>query len=170
MTTHSKDSRAPLPAAEKHRLAALRAALAGDRSPQEKYDAVVRFIRSELDVPMAMISVVEEERQWFKSSIGTDLNETPRDVSFCSHTILEDDFLLVPDALADRRFATNPLVKGTPGIRFYLGVPLRLPDGLAIGALCVMDTLPRTADRLDQVVMKTLGDFVVELLIAKRSG
>lgn len=168
MTISSDHARVPLPVAEKARLAAVRAVLAGDKSPQEKYDAVVRFARSELGVPMAMISVVEEDRQWFKSCIGSDLEETSRDVSFCSHAILEDDFLVVPDALADKRFSENPFVKGSPGIRFYLGVPLRLPDGLAIGALCVMDTRPRTVDHLDQAVMKTLGGFVMELLTGNR--
>jgi GAF domain-containing protein len=153
---------APLPADESSRLQALRELLILDTPAEERFDRIVRFAAQELDVPIALISLVDAERQWFKARVGLDACSTPRDAAFCAYAILRPEVLVVPDATRDPRFADNPLVTGPPGIRFYVGAPLQLPGGARIGTLCAIDTAPRVADELDVSVMRTLSRLAVE--------
>ncbi len=158
---------APKPTNEPERLAALRELLILDTAPEERFDRITLFAKREFDVPIALVSLVDEERQWFKSSFGMDVCETPRSEAFCSHTILEPDHLVVTDTLQDPRFAKNPLVTGKTGLRFYAGVPLTLPNGHSVGSLCILDTKPRTMDKFDLSILRSLRDLVVEELIRR---
>jgi GAF domain-containing protein len=158
---------APIPVDEAERLQALRELLILDTPPEERFDRVTRFAMAEFDMPMAVISLVDQDRQWFKSNFGVDCAQTPRDVSFCAHTILERETLVVPDALKDPRFRANPLVIGKPWVRFYAGAILRLPCGPAVGSLCVMDTRPREMDRIGVAILTSLRDLVVEEMVRR---
>lgn len=113
-----------------------------DTPPESGLDAITETAAALADVPVAALSMVDVDRQWFKSRRGTDLIETPREVAFCAHTIVERAPLIVPDATADERFSDNPLVTGAPGIRFYAGFPLFATNGQALGSLCAIDTKP----------------------------
>jgi ribonuclease BN (tRNA processing enzyme)/DNA-binding response OmpR family regulator len=144
---------APLPADETQRLASLHALGILDTEPEERFDRYTEAISTELDVPVALVSLVDSDRQWFKSRHGLDVAETPRDMSLCAHAILGPDVLHIPDTLADPRFAENPMVVGQPRVRFYAGVPLTLADGSRVGTLCVADFRPR---RLDDDQLDTL--------------
>ncbi|EYB69564.1 PAS/PAC sensor protein [Deinococcus phoenicis] len=128
---------------EAGRLQALRRYAVLDTPPEAAFDRVVRLAAQLLRAPIAMVSLTDEDRQWFKACIGTDLREADRSVSFCPHTVALGEVLVVPDASRDPRFAENPLVTGPHHLRFYAGAPLLTPDGYALGTLCVMDTLPR---------------------------
>ncbi len=128
---------------EARRLAALRDAAVLDTPAEERFDRITRLARDLFDVPVALVSLVDEERQWFKSVQGLETRETSRDVAFCAHAILSPDPLVVEDAHADPRFSDNPLVVGVPGVRFYAGQPLLDPDGQPLGTLCVIDREPR---------------------------
>ncbi len=128
---------------EQARLAALRRYDILDTPPEEAFDCLVDLATTVFDVPIALVSLVDEERQWFKACYGLDVRETSRDVSFCAHAIVSDKVMVIPDATQDPRFCENPLVTGVPGIRFYAGAPLRTPDGHNLGSLCVIDTQPR---------------------------
>jgi GAF domain-containing protein len=150
-----------LPDNEAERLAALYALLILDTPPEQRFDKIVDFAAREFDVPIALISLIDRERQWFKASIGLDVCETGRDISFCGHAILARDIMVVPDALEDPRFADNPLVTGEPGIRFYAGAPLVLPSGAALGTLCLIDRRPRTLDAMELGILATLRDLAV---------
>jgi GAF domain-containing protein len=150
-----------LPDNETERLAALYALLILDTPPEQRFDKIVDFAASEFDVPIALLSLIDRERQWFKASIGLDVCETGRDISFCGHAILARDIMVVPDALEDPRFADNPLVTGEPGIRFYAGAPLVLPSGAALGTLCLIDRRPRTLDAMELGILATLRDLAV---------
>jgi GAF domain-containing protein len=116
---------------------------------------------------MALVSLVDKDRQWFKSNFGLEARETPRDISFCGHAVTLSAPLVVPDALEDPRFADNPLVTGAPYVRFYAGAGLRLPYGEVVGTLCVMDSRPRAFDRLDVAVLCGVRDLVVEELLRR---
>lgn len=143
----------PTPPDEARRIAALRASEILDTPAEERFDRLTRLARRLFDVPIALVSLVDENRQWFKSCIGLGASETPRDISFCGHAILDDGTLVVPDTLADARFRDNPLVTGEPYIRFYAGRPLRVTDGSRLGTLCIIDRVPRqlSADELDSL-------------------
>ncbi|QOL50000.1 GAF domain-containing protein [Massilia litorea] len=156
----------PLPDNEHARLALLRALLLLDTPPEERMDKIVEFASAEFDVPICLISLVDSDRQWFKARIGIAACETPRDISFCAHAILGSGLLLVPDALLDRRFCDNPLVTGTPRIRFYAGAPLVCENGLALGTLCLIDTRPRTLDQVEQAILESLRDLALLELTA----
>ncbi len=155
---------APIPANEAERLNALRTLLVLDTPPEERFDRIARFASMEFDVPVALVSLVDEHRQWFKARVGLEACETSRDVSFCGHAVVGSDVLVIEDTLKDPRFADNPLVTGDPFIRFYAGAPLILPGSLAVGTLCVIDTEPRAFSPIDHAILSALRDVVVEEL------
>jgi PAS domain S-box-containing protein len=134
---------AAIPADEEARLEALRELEILDSAPEEEFDDLALIASQICGTPISMISLVDRNRQWFKSKVGFEAPETSRDIAFCAHTILERDLLVVPDATRDPRFSDNPFVKADPGVRFYAGAPLRTPDGYALGTLCVLDRKPR---------------------------
>ncbi len=156
----------PIPVNERQRLKALRDLKILDTPPEERFDRVTRLARRVFGTSIALVSLVDEGRQWFKSRIGVDVAETPRDVSFCGHAILDDRVMVVPDARLDERFHDNPLVACDPNIRFYAGYPLSAPDGSKIGTLCVIDQKPRQMDAEDMHLLRELGRMVEEDLVA----
>lgn len=129
-----------------------------DTAAQPELDQLVQQAASELQMPMALLSLVDAERQWFKARVGMEHAELPRAVSFCGHAICGDELFVVEDALRDARFADNPLVIGEPHIRFYACVPLKSPDGHRVGTLCVIDTRPRTLIPQQRALLQALGD------------
>jgi diguanylate cyclase (GGDEF)-like protein len=151
---------APLPSNERQRIATLRSLKILDTPPEERFDRVTRLARRVFNVPIALVSLVDEERQWFKSCQGLEVSETPRGISFCGHAIMRDDPLIVPDALEDERFQDNPMVTGTPNIRFYAGYPLNAPDGSKLGSLCIIDRKPRRVSSEDVNALATLGRLI----------
>ena len=151
---------APLPNDEIERQAALSALQVLDTPPDPRFDDITQRAAQALNVPYALISLVDGDRQWFKSACGMSQRETRRDISFCGHAILQSEPLLIPDTLMDRRFIDNPLVVGPPYIRFYCGMPLQLTNGYRVGTLCVLDQRPRhlSAEQLEQ--LRALADAV----------
>lgn len=133
----------PLPVDEEQRLLELHDFDILDTAADLSLDNLARLAAIMLDAPIALISLVDSDRQWFKARVGLEATETPRDISFCGHAIVSDDLFVVPDATVDERFAENPLVTGDPKIRFYAGAPLVTNDGLRLGTLCVIDREPR---------------------------
>ena len=158
----------PLPADEPARLSAVRALDILDTPSEERFERITRLARRLFGVPMALISLVDEDRQWFKSHPGLEMSETPRSVSFCGHTILGDQIMEVGDTTTDERFLDNPLVTQAPGIRFYAGCPLRAPDGSKLGALCLMDRTPRSLSSEDRALLRDLTDMASQELAALR--
>ncbi len=156
----------PLPADEDARRATLRVLQILDTEPDERFDRITRMAKRIFQVPIALVSLVDADRQWFKSAQGLDIRETPRDLSFCGHAILSDDILLIPDALRDPRFADNPLVTGPPSVRFYAGCPVRSPSGHRLGTLCVLDRQPRGFDADDQATLRDLAYLVEQQFAA----
>jgi diguanylate cyclase (GGDEF)-like protein len=146
----------PLPVDEADRLGTLRSLNILDTQPEERFDRLTRMARRMFGVPIALISLVDENRQWFKSCQGLGVSETPRSISFCGHAILGDETLIVPDALADERFHGNPLVSGEPKIRFYAGCPLWV-NGRKLGTLCLIDQQPRGFDSDDRGLLRDLA-------------
>ena len=134
---------APKPKNEQKRLAVLWQYDVLDTPPEAMFDDFVELASCICEAPISVISLIDENRQWFKSKTGITQKETSRDISFCAHAILHEGLFIVPDATKDKRFADNPLVTGKEGIRFYAGVPLVTPDGHALGTLCVLDKVPR---------------------------
>src|SRR6516164_9783947 len=156
--------KAPLPENEAVRLAALRSLGILDSEPELAYDELCSLAAHICQTPIALISLVDESRQWFKSRVGWTAGETPREVAFCAHTILQPDLLVVPDASADQRFANNPLVTSPPRIRFYAGAPLVTAEGHALGTLCVIDHKPRELTAEQTRALRALGHQVVAQL------
>ncbi|NYE59607.1 GAF domain-containing protein [Duganella sp. 1224] len=155
---------APIPDYDKERLAVLRDMLILDTPPEERFDKIVAFAAQEFDVPIALISLLDENRQWFKAKVGVDMCETARDISFCGHVILQPDLFIIPDARADERFADNPLVTNPPHAIFYAGAPLRMPSGFTIGTLCLIDHTPRNLDATEMAILTSLRDLLLEEL------
>lgn len=146
-----------IPQDEEVRLKTLRTLSVLDTSPEERFDRLTRMAKRMFDVPIAIVSLVDEERQWFKSCIGLSVGETPRDISFCGHAILGDEIFIINDATTDERFADNPLVTDEPNIRFYAGCPLRFTDGSRLGTLCIIDRKPRSLSNEDLEALKDLA-------------
>lgn len=150
--------RAAVPPNEETRLAALREMSILDTRPEERFDRLTRLAAAVGDVPIALVSLVDRDRQWYKSCVGLSASETPRDVSFCAHALANRSPIVVADTLLDERFADNPLVVGGPRIRFYAGYPVFHTNGSCVGTLCLIDTRPRqlpatTARRLEDVAV-----------------
>ncbi|QPN59677.1 sensor domain-containing diguanylate cyclase [Synechococcus sp. CBW1002] len=162
---------AALPADEALRLEVLQRSALLDGPNEERFDRLTRLARRLFDVPIALVTLVDANRQWFKSCMGLNTTETPRDVAFCAHAILEDHIFLIPDARADQRFAHNPLVTGEPNICFYAGRPLKDLQGFALGTLCLIDQKPRelcdddlaTLEDLAQIAESELAGFQLSI-------
>lgn len=148
------------PANERERLNALNSLKIIDTDPEERFDRITRIAKKLFDVPIALVSLVEENRQWFKAQEGLDAKETPRDISFCAHAILNDGIMIVEDASQDKRFWDNPLVQGNPKIRFYLGCPLKIKKEFMVGTLCIIDAKVRQFSAADQETIRDLADMV----------
>ena len=159
---------APLPTNEAERLAALKEYHILDTETEQSYDDITALAAHICEVPIAMISLVDEARQWFKSKVGMDQQQTPREVAFCAHAILQDKPFIVRDATKDRRFAGSALVTGEPHIRFYAGIPLINPEGLALGTLCVIDHQPRQLSAEQLKTLQALSRQVMALLELRR--
>jgi len=161
---------APIPDNEVERLTALRELLILDTPPEERFDKVVQFAAEEFDMPIALLSLSDENRQWFKARVGMDACEGARDTSFCGHAILQPDIFVIPDARADARFADNPIVTGEPHAVFYVGAPLTMPSGFTIGTLCMIDHKPRTLDATELAILATLRDLLLEELSQRQEA
>lgn len=160
--------RAPIPPDEEKRLARLYSYNILDSLDEKEYDQVALLVSQICETPMANISFVDRDRQWFKAVVGLEDRETSRDIAFCGHTILGNEILTVEDALQDNRFADNPLVTENPGIRFYAGMPLVTPDGYRLGALCAIDTQPRQLTEAQEKALQVLSNHIVTLLELRR--
>jgi GAF domain-containing protein len=161
--------KAPPPENEAARLEALRRYDILDTFPEQAFDDLTRLAALICDTPIALVSLVDQDRQWFKSKIGITETETAREISFCSHAILEPKVMVVSDALADRRFSDNKLVTEEPRIRFYAGAPLVTEQGHALGTLCVLDRVPRTLSSDQKDALKSLSRLVVAQMELRRS-
>ncbi|MDJ0948051.1 MAG: EAL domain-containing protein [Alphaproteobacteria bacterium] len=139
-----------------------------DTPPEEAFDRIARLASRVLTTPVCLVSFVDSDRQWFKSRIGLEVNELPRDIAFCDHLIRGSDMLVVEDAAADPRFRENPLVTDDPGIRSYAGAALTTEDGYRIGTLCVFDQVPRAFSEDDRGLLEDLADLVVDELELRR--
>jgi len=153
-----------LPLNEATRIETLHALDILDTAPEERFDRLTRLAKRLFNVPIALVSLVDTNRQWFKSCVGLDATETPREVSFCGHAILSDRTFVVPDAALDERFRDNPLVVGSPHIRFYVGCPLRMSNGSTLGTLCLIDVEPRSMGADDLHLLRDLAGMVEQEL------
>ncbi len=156
-----------IPVNEARRLEALRAYRILDTPREVQFDALTELTAEILEVPIALISLVDEDRQWFKSRHGLDANSTSRSVSFCGHVVASTTPLIVHDALQDERFADNPLVVNEPGVRFYAGMPLCTTDGFVVGTLCAIDRVPRSITPRQLGLLSQLAKLVVKKLEAR---
>ena len=148
---------AEIPSNEQQRLAHLQNLKILDTPRDDVYDRITRMLCRVSDVPVAAISLIDENRQWFKSIRGFEITETPRNVAFCAHTILEERTLIIPDTHLDPRFADNPLVTHPPHVRFYAGHPLKIVDNIHVGTLCIYDTRAREVSSEDVQFLQDLS-------------
>jgi GAF domain-containing protein len=160
--------KAPVPKNEKKRLEVLWQYDVLDTVPEQVFDDLADLAASICEAPVALITLVDEKRQWFKSKTGVSLSETSRDVSFCGHAIMQHELFIVADTTKDTRFADNPLVISEPKIRFYAGAPLISPDGHALGTLCVIDKVPRTLRPDQKRALEILSRHVMTQLELRR--
>jgi GAF domain-containing protein len=158
----------PIPKNEKKRLTVLWQYDVLDTVPEAVFDDLTELAARICEAPIALITLVDKSRQWFKSKVGVTINETSRDVSFCAHAIQQPDLFIVPDATKDERFAGSPLVTSDPKIRFYAGAPLITPDGYALGTLCVIDQVPRELRSEQKQALRILARHVVTQLELRR--
>ncbi len=149
---------------ESQRLTTLREYDVLDTPPEEAFNRITRLAQSALRMPIVLVSLIDENRQWFKSRVGLDVEQTPRSDSFCTHAIQQDTPFIIPNALLDERFADNPLVVGPPHVRFYAGVPLKMKDGSNIGTLCAIDTKPCQLTDTELNILTDLAQLVVDEL------
>jgi diguanylate cyclase (GGDEF)-like protein len=156
----------PKPYDERQRLETLRSLRILDTAPEERFDRFTRLASRLFDVPIALVSLVDANRQWFKSKVGLEACETSREFSFCGHAILGDDVMVIPDAAEDGRFAGNPLVTHDPRVRFYAGYPLAAPDGKNMGTLCIIDHEPREMSPEELGLLRELGSAIEQEMVA----
>jgi len=159
----------PAPINEAARLAALQKYAILDSEPEQTFDDLTLLASHVCETPVALISLVDENRQWFKSKVGVSISETSRDVAFCSTAILQPDVFVIPDTLQDERFRNNPLVVSEPRIRFYAGAPLITEEGHALGTLCVIDQKPRDFRPDQKEALKALSRLVLSQLEFRRN-
>ena len=161
---------APLPKNELLRLKALQEYAVMDSTAEQAYDDIVRLVAFICKTPIAFVSFIDSDRQWFKAKVGLEASQVPRETTFCTHAILKpSEVMVVPDALLDERFATHPGVTGDPGVRFYVGVPLVTPTGEALGTLCVVDFTPRQLEPEQIEILRILARQVIAQLELRRS-
>lgn len=159
----------PIPADELKRLKGLRDLMLLDTPAEPFFDTLAQRAAEVCGVPIALVSLVDADRQWFKANVGlSGVAQTKRDVAFCAHAIMNDEMFVVPDASRDKRFAENPLVTGQPGIRFYAGCPLSLPDGSRVGTLCVIDQVARELDQNQQSALQFLSSLATQALAMRQ--
>jgi GAF domain-containing protein len=158
---------APLPADESARMEALHRARLLDCPPEATFERLVHSLAAAIRTPIAALSLIDHDRQWFLSSVGLNVSETPREVSFCAHAIANRATLSVPDVFEDARFFNNPLVADPHNFRAYLGAPLITEQGYALGALCVLDTKPREWTNADVTLIVDLACTAAELINAR---
>ncbi len=164
---------APLPKNEQGRLDKLRVYDILDTPPEAAFDRITALVADIIGMPIVLVSLIDRERQWFKSRQGLEATETPRSLAFCAHAILENDLFVVEDAAKDARFSDNPLVTEDPNVRFYAGAPLKTPDGFNLGTLCAIDSTPRKLSAQHGRLLEALAALVVdemELRLALRSS
>lgn len=159
-----------IPINEAERLSALQSLKILDTKPEERFDRLTRIAQQAFQVPIALVSLIDAERQWFKSRQGLCACETSRDISFCGHAILDDAPLVVPNALNDSRFEDNPLVTGEPNIRFYAGMPLKVLSHYRVGTLCLIDQVPRTFSANEKLLIQDLAQLVQQELAAGKTS
>jgi GAF domain-containing protein len=160
----------PRPENEETRLKVLADLRVLDTEPQPSFDALCRRAAKAYAAPIAIISLVDRDRQWFKSQVGLSCQHTHREHSFCAHAILRDEPLVISDATQDPRFSSNPLVTGAPFIRFYAGAPLFYGDQIRLGTLCIIDTKPRALEHVNLTLLQQLADEVAgELWVHQES-
>ena len=160
--------KAPIPHNDAKRIEVLWQYDVLDTVPEEIFDDLAELAARICEAPIAMITLVDEKRQWFKSRIGVSISETSRDISFCGHAIMQRELFIVPDATKDERFAGNPLVAGDPKIRFYAGAPLITPDGHALGTLCVVDKVAHNLHPDQKRALQILSRHVMTQLELRR--
>ncbi len=160
----------PIPADERERLRDLERHELVGRSGDRHFDRIVQLAGGIFGTPIALISLVDADREWFLSKQGLEASEAPRDVAFCAHTIAGDEVLVVPDTLEDERFSSNPLVLSDPKIRFYAGAPLRSPEGHNLGSLCVLDHQPRQLSEAQIEQLGLLAQLVMREIELRRSA
>jgi diguanylate cyclase (GGDEF)-like protein len=154
----------PLLGDEPARISALRRLEVLDTTVEEPFEKIVTLVRTVLAVPIATVTLVDRDRQWFKAKRGLDVDQTPRSVSFCTHTIQQREPLIVEDADSDPRFVGSPLVAGPPYVKSYAGIPLRTPEGYNVGSLCAMDTRPRRFSPADVAILSNFASIVCDEL------
>ena len=159
----------PALSTEAARLAALDRYAILDTDPEQSFDDLVILASYICKTPIALLSLLDDHRQWFKSTVGVQVRETPLEMSICAHAIKQEDLFIVPDTLQDARFRENPLVVGEPHIRFYAGAPLINEDGFALGTLCVLDRQPRELDLEQKQALKSLRQLALKQMELRRN-
>jgi len=162
-------SAVPMPAPDRDRVAALQKYAILDTEPEQAFDDLTLLASFVCKTPIALISLVDEDRQWFKSKVGMDVSQSPRDIAFCSVAIQQTEVMVVPDTLQDERFRDNPLVVSGPRIRFYAGAPLINDEGYALGTLCVVDRTPREFGADQKEALQAIGRLVLAQLEFRRN-